>query len=90
MQVFQLRTSSPLYKQYTDTVEDKYRRATIFINNNNKKNKNKKNKPQKTPQKTPQRKQKKTKQKTTTKKHDICVCNKICYLTNNKSNRPFQ
>jgi hypothetical protein len=37
MQVFQLRTSSPLYKQYTDTVEHKYTKATVFLNNLEKK-----------------------------------------------------
>ena len=30
---FQLITSSPLYKQYTDTVEHKYTKATVFRNN---------------------------------------------------------
>jgi hypothetical protein len=30
---FQLRTTSPLYKQNTDTVEHKYTKATVFINN---------------------------------------------------------
>ena len=33
MQVFQLKTSSPLYKQYTNTVEHKYTKATVFLNN---------------------------------------------------------
>ena len=33
IQVFQLRTSSPLYKQYTNTVEHKYTKATVFLNN---------------------------------------------------------
>ena len=33
--MFQLRTSSPLYKQYTDRIEHKYTKATIFINNKN-------------------------------------------------------
>ena len=27
--VFQLRTSSPLYKQYTNTVEHKYTKASL-------------------------------------------------------------
>jgi hypothetical protein len=31
-QVFQLRTS-PLYKQYTNTIEHKYTKATVFLNN---------------------------------------------------------
>ena len=26
-------TTSPLYKQYTDTIEHKYTKVTIFINN---------------------------------------------------------
>ena len=33
IQVFQLRTSSPLYEQYTDTVEHKYTKDTVFLNN---------------------------------------------------------
>jgi len=33
MQVVQLRTSSPLYKQYTNTVEHRYTKATAFLNN---------------------------------------------------------
>ena len=30
---FQLRTSSPLYKQYTNTIEHIYTKATVFLNN---------------------------------------------------------
>ena len=51
---FQHKTSPPLYKQCTDTVEHKYTRATTFINNQLKINKT--NKKQKT--KTKNKKQK--------------------------------